>query len=154
MYGSASKSRDLSGRERNKTGQLQWHLPPKPFLRARDLHATARAALCDLSVPRHHVHLCRRNRPVLSLLSQGTTGKQLVLNKCSVMSSLDSPAGPRPASGGRCQGHGLSHWVCAGIWGKAGVGTLQAAGTGPDRRVADSLQAGSLVVQGKGVWMS
>ena len=110
--------------------------------------------LCVTSLPRHHVHLCRRNRPLLSLLSQGTTGKQLVLNKCSVMSSVDSPAGPRPASGGRCQDHGLSHWVCAGIWGKAGVGTLQAAGTGPDRQAVDSLQAGSLVVQGKGVWMS
>ena len=47
------------------------------------------------------MHLCRRNRPLLSFLSQGTTTKQLVLNKCSVMSFLDSPAGPRPASGGQ-----------------------------------------------------
>lgn len=77
-----------------------------------------------------------------------------MLNKCPVMSSLDSPAGPRPASGGQRQGRGLSHWACAGIWGKADVGTLQAAGTGPDRRAVDGLQAGSLVVQGKGVWMS
>lgn len=57
--------------------------------------------LCNLPVLRHWEHLCSRSRPLLSLLSQGTTAKQLVLNKCSVTSFLDNPAGPGHASGGQ-----------------------------------------------------
>lgn len=55
---------------------------------------------------------CLHSSLFLSLLSQGTTAKQLVLNKCLVMRFLDSPTGPGHAFEGQSGRSTLSFGLC------------------------------------------
>lgn len=104
--------------------------------------------LCDCQ------HLCTRKQSLLSLLSEGITAKQLVPNKCSVMSFPDNPAGPGHASGGHLglptSSFGLpwnlgEDWRLSRCWGWCSPGSR-----GGIRWVPDSPQGGSLVTHGQG----